>query len=166
MQLEVGSILEGKVTGITKFGAFVELPGGKVGMVHISEVAPTFVKEIRDFVKEEQVVKVKVLSVGEDGKVSLSMKKAVEQPPRPAGPKVNRNAGSFNANNSTVSRPAANRPGNYEWQASRKNEGGSFEDMLSRFKQSSDEKMSDLKKGMESKRGSGNYARHSGGRER
>ena len=50
MQLEVGMVLEGKVTGITKFGAFIELPGGKTGMVHISEVAPTFVKEIRDFV--------------------------------------------------------------------------------------------------------------------
>ena len=53
MQLEVGMVLEGKVTGITKFGAFIELPGGKTGMVHISEVAPTFVKEIRDFVQEE-----------------------------------------------------------------------------------------------------------------
>ena len=52
MQLEVGMVLEGKVTGITKFGAFIELPGGKTGMVHISEVAPTFVKEIRDFVTE------------------------------------------------------------------------------------------------------------------
>ena len=77
MQFEVGTILEGKVTGITKFGAFIELPGGKTGMVHISEVAPTFVKEIRDFVTENQTVKVKVLSISEDGKVSLSMKKAV-----------------------------------------------------------------------------------------
>ena len=57
MQLEVGMVLEGKVTGITKFGAFIELPGGKTGMVHISEVAPTFVKEIRDFVTENQTVK-------------------------------------------------------------------------------------------------------------
>ena len=64
MQLEVGAILEGKVTGITKFGAFVELEGGKTGMVHISEVAPTFVREIRDFVTEGQTVKVKVLSIG------------------------------------------------------------------------------------------------------
>ncbi len=78
MQLEVGSILEGKVTGITKFGAFVELPGGKTGMVHISEVAPTFVKEIRDFVTENQTVKVKVLSISEEGKISLSMKKAMD----------------------------------------------------------------------------------------
>ncbi len=68
MQLEVGMVLEGKVTGITKFGAFIELPGGKTGMVHISEVAPTFVKEIRDFVTENQTVKVKVLSISEDGK--------------------------------------------------------------------------------------------------
>ena len=55
-KLEVGAIFEGKVTGITKFGAFIELPGGKTGMVHISEVAPTFVKEIRDFVKENDTV--------------------------------------------------------------------------------------------------------------
>lgn len=81
MQLEVGAVLEGKVTGITKFGAFVELPGGKTGMVHISEIAPTFVKEIRDYVTENQMVKVKILNISEEGKVSLSMKRAV--PPRP-----------------------------------------------------------------------------------
>lgn len=85
MQLEVGSVVEGKVTGITKFGAFVELPDGKTGMVHISEVAPTYVKEIRDFVTENQTVKVKILSIGDDGKVSLSMKKAL--PPAPRGPR-------------------------------------------------------------------------------
>lgn len=79
MQLEVGTILEGKVTGITKFGAFVELPGGKTGMVHISEVAPTFVKEIKDYVKENQIVKVKVLAITPEGKISLSMKR-VEPP--------------------------------------------------------------------------------------
>ena len=73
MQLEVGAVVEGKVTGITKFGAFVELPGGKTGMVHISEVAPTFVKEIRDFVTENQTVKVKILAISEEGKISLSM---------------------------------------------------------------------------------------------
>ena len=60
MQLEVGSIVEGKVTGITKFGAFVELPDGKVGLVHISEVSTSFVKEIKDHLTEGQSVKVKV----------------------------------------------------------------------------------------------------------
>lgn len=83
MTLEVGAILDGKVTGLTNFGAFVELPGGKTGMVHISEVANTYVKEIRDFVKENEVVKVKVLSIGDDGKVSLSMKQAVARPVAP-----------------------------------------------------------------------------------
>ena len=86
MQLEVGAVLEGKVTGITKFGAFVELPGGKTGMVHISEIAPTFVKEIRDYVTENQMVKVKILNISEEGKVSLSMKRAVPPPPKSAPP--------------------------------------------------------------------------------
>ena len=134
MQLEVGAVVEGKVTGITKFGAFVELPGGKTGMVHISEVAPTYVKEIRDYVTENQMVKVKILSSGEDGKVSLSMKKAVE----PA-------AGRRRA-------VSPGRPGGFEWQSSR-NESASFEDMMSKFKQASDEKMSDLKRSMDSKHG-------------
>ena len=145
MQLEVGMILEGKVTGITKFGAFVELPGGRTGMVHISEVAPTFVKEIRDFVSENQTVKVKILNIGEDGKIGLSMKRAVEPPPR--------------SGNSGPRAPRPARPGNYEWQ-SRRNEGGTFEEMMSRFKQTSDEKMSDLKRCMESKRGG--FSRHGG----
>ena len=145
MQLEVGMILEGKVTGITKFGAFVELPGGRTGMVHISEVAPTFVKEIRDFVSENQTVKVKILNIGEDGKISLSIKRAVEPPPR--------------SGNSGPRAPRPARPGNYEWQ-SRRNEGGTFEEMMSRFKQTSDEKMSDLKRCMESKRGG--FSRHGG----
>lgn len=138
MQLEVGMILEGKITGITKFGAFVEIPGGKTGMVHISEVAPTFVKEIRDYVTENQTVKVKVLSIGEDGKVSLSIKKAIE-PVRVSSP---------------ASRPSrSGRPGGFEWQSNRRNEPASFEDMMSKFKQTSDEKMSDLKKVTEAKRG-------------
>ena len=141
MQLEVGAVLEGKVTGITKFGAFVELPGGKTGMVHISEIAPTFVKEIRDYVTENQMVKVKILNISEEGKVSLSMKRAVPPPPKSAPA------------------PRPGRPGNYEWQR-RKNEPTSFEDMMSRFKQASDEKMSDLKRTMEAKRGG--FSRHGG----
>ena len=143
MQLEVGTILEGKVTGITKFGAFVELPGGKTGMVHISEVAPAVVKEIRDYVTENQTVKVKVLSIGEDGKVSLSIKKAME----PAAQR-------------TAPAPRPSRPGSYEWQPAKRSEPASFEDMMSIFKKTSDEKMSDLKKCMDSKRGG--FSRHGG----
>lgn len=146
MQLEVGAILEGKVTGITKFGVFVDLPEGKTGMVHISEVASAFVKEIRDFVTEGQTVKVKVLSISDDGKVSLSMKKAV--PPAPKAPAQNNNSAR-----------SSRRPGDYEWQS--KPEPTSFEEMMSKFKQTSDEKMSALKKGLQAKRGGG-YTRGNG----
>jgi S1 RNA binding domain protein len=83
MGVEIGSKLEGKVTGITKFGAFVELPGNVTGLVHISEIADTYVKDIHDFLKVGDVVTVKVLSVRE-GKIGLSIKKAQEKarPPR------------------------------------------------------------------------------------
>lgn len=136
MQLEVGEILEGKVTGITKFGAFIELPDGKTGMVHISEVAPTFVKEITDYVKENQKVKVKVLSIGENGKISLSMKKVIEE-------------------EQLKNKPAkTSRPANIDWRDTKtSSESMSFEDMMSKFKKASDEKMSDLKRATESKRG-------------
>lgn len=79
MSIEVGNILEGVVTGITKFGAFVELPGGKVGLVHISEVADVYVKDVHDFLKEKDKVKVKVLSIDDHGKIGLSIKQAQEK---------------------------------------------------------------------------------------
>ncbi len=80
MQLEVGALLEGKVTGITKFGAFVALPEGKSGLVHISEVANTFVNDIHDYIQDGQTVKVKIIGVTPDGKINLSIKKAEERP--------------------------------------------------------------------------------------
>ncbi len=142
MDLEVGMIVEGKVTGITKFGAFVDLEGGKTGMVHISEVAPTYVNDIKDFLTEGQTVKVKVLTINDDGKISLSIKKAIPQQKRP----------SNSQSRSSAPKQASSRPGSFEWQSSKKSEPSSFEDMLSKFKQASDEKMSDLKRN-ENKRG-------------
>ncbi len=138
MALEVGACVEGKVTGITKFGAFVDLGDGKTGMVHISEVAPTYVKEIRDHITENQTVKVKILSIGEDGKISLSIKKAMDPPAR--------------INRSVPRHVSPGRPGGFEWHASR-NENSSFEEMMSRFKQTSDEKMLDLKRSLDGKHG-------------
>ena len=130
MQLEVGMILEGKVTGITNFGAFIELPEKKTGMVHISEVAPTFVNQIRDHLTENEVGKVKILSIGDDGKISLSIKKAMDPQSR-----------------QQRRRPAVSpgRPDGFEWTA-KKQDNLSFEDMMSKFKSSSEEKMSDLKR--------------------
>lgn len=129
MQLEEGAILTGKVTGITKFGVFVDIGEGKTGMVHISEVAQTYVENINDFVKNGDEVKVKVLSIGQDGKIGLSIKRAQEQKKPYQRPSV----------------PTPDRPTAREWNT-RRNENMSFEDMMSRFKQSSDDKFSDLKR--------------------
>ncbi len=74
MSIEVGSKVEGKITGITNFGAFVELPGGDTGLIHISEVADTYVKDISNYLKEDEKVKVKIINVDEDGKIGLSIK--------------------------------------------------------------------------------------------
>jgi S1 RNA binding domain protein len=83
MPMTVGSIVEGRVTGISKFGAFVELPDGRVGLVHISEVAGTFVRDIKDFLSEQDTVLVKVIDMSEVGKIGLSIKQAApKQPPQ------------------------------------------------------------------------------------
>ena len=79
MQLEVGNNLEGKITGITNFGAFVQLEGGKSGLVHISEIAIDYVKQIEDHVKVGDSVKVKVVGISPEGKISLSIKKVLEE---------------------------------------------------------------------------------------
>ncbi len=132
MGLEVGSIVEGKVTGITNFGAFVSLPDGGSGMVHISEVANTYVSNIREHLEEGQTVKVKVLSA-EEGRVSLSIKKA-QEPVRPA------------PRNTALRRPAAGDTPNAPM---------SFEDKLKQFMQESENKMSDLRAHTENRRGRG-----------
>ena len=85
MRLEEGALLEGKVTGIMPFGAFVALPEGKSGLIHISEVANTYVSDIHTFLSVGQTVKVRVMKISPEGKISLSAKRAEEQPaPRPA----------------------------------------------------------------------------------
>lgn len=76
MPFEVGAIVEGVVTGITHFGAFIELPEGKTGLVHISEVADAYVKDIREFLQEQDRVKVKVLSLDQNGRIGLSIRQA------------------------------------------------------------------------------------------
>ena len=140
MQFEVGSIVEGKVTSITNFGAFVELPENATGMVHISEVASTYVKEIREHLTEGQTVKVKVINIAPDGKIALSIKKAVETPQR-RQPRQPRQPA-----------PVSHRPGDFEWRPT-KNASSDFEDMMNKFKATSDEKISDLKRSHDGKHG-------------
>src|SRR5699024_1374336 len=82
MSIEVGSKLQGKVTGITNFGAFVELGDKKTGLVHISEVADNYVKDINEHLSIGDEIKVKVINVEKDGKIGLSIKKAKDKPVR------------------------------------------------------------------------------------
>jgi S1 RNA binding domain protein len=132
MPIEVGALCDGKVTKITAFGAFVALDGNKSGMIHISEISSNFVKDIRDHLSEGQDIRVKVIKIDENGRISLSLKQATEK----------KSQKSFHSEFET---------------ANQKN--NSFEEMLSRFKASSDEKIYDLRQSATSKRGQQNKNR-------
>ena len=140
MAVEIGAILEGKVTGITNFGAFVELPDKTTGMVHISEVSSSFIKDIHEKLSEGDVVKVKVIDINEKGKVALSIKKAQPEQQEESKPK----------------RPAGDRPKRGQppvWTGTQRSEPEtmSFEDMMAKFKQVSDDKFSDLRRSNDSR---------------
>ena len=154
MKPEKGNIYEGKITSITNFGAFVSLPDGPDGLVHISEVSNTFVKDINEILTVGQTVKVKVISIAENGKIALSIKQAMpreEKPqqkearPRPQGerkfaPKKPEQKPQFNPNV----------PLEEYWEEQISSNQG-FEDMMNKFKKSSQDKFSDLKRGGESR---------------
>ncbi len=146
MELEPGKVIEGKVTGITQFGAFVSFDGGKTGLVHISEVALEYVKEIKDHLKEGDTVKAKILSIDKAGKVSLSIKQAL----------LDERA----AARRSPQKKAPKKPDDFDW-SKKSAQPTSFEEMMAKFKQDSDEKLQDMKRGIDSKRGSA-YKRSSG----
>ena len=128
MQVEVGAVVEGTVTGITKFGAFVSLPDGKSGLVHISEIANTYVSDVNEFLKLGDKVKVRVLAVTPDGKINRPMNGG-----RPGGSRPN-NGGAPRA-----ARP--NRPAQPAGQVSGPSGDAAFEDRLKQFMQESDSRM-------------------------
>ena len=148
MELEIGSIYEGKVTGITKFGAFVLLPMGKSGMVHISEVANTFVDDINNFLKEGQTVTVKLIAIDQQGRINLSIKKALpqpEQPQRPARPAGSRPAAPRAAAPAAPRAPKSQPPVFAPDQSTLPKGDDSFESKLKAFMQSSESRLSDVK---------------------
>lgn len=145
MQIDIGSVHEGTVTGLTKFGAFVKLENGASGMVHISEVSNDFVNEISEHLAEGDKVKVKVIEINEKGKISLSIKKALPKPEKPKSPKPKKE------NNS-----------NRGWKGAPQQESSapmSFEDMMAKFKAQSEDKMSDLKRSSDKRGGNTGYRR-------
>lgn len=121
MAVEAGTIVEGTVVKITHYGAFVELPDGKSGLVHISEIADAYVKDVRDYIKEQERIKVKILGINEKGKLDLSLKQAFSP----------------------------------EERAIRGRAKTSFEDKLKAFMKESEERLLDLKRNTEAKRGGG-----------
>ena len=140
MQPTVGEIFEGKITGITKFGAFVSLPDGSNGLVHISEIANTYVNDVHEHVTEGQSVKVKVIGIGDTGKINLSIKKAEPPAPRPeqerpCQPRVNQPRP-----NNYSPRPSGFAQKSFTTATSTE---ASFEDKLKQFMQDSDSRISD-----------------------
>ncbi|PUZ31680.1 RNA-binding protein S1 [Staphylococcus arlettae] len=127
MSIEVGNKLKGKVTGIKKFGAFVELPEGKSGLVHISEVADNYVENVEDHLSVGDEVEVKVLTIADDGKISLSIKKAKDRPRRPQQSKPSQKQ--------VQSKPE------------------DFEKKLNNFLKDSEDKLTSIKRQTESRRG-------------
>ena len=133
-ELAIGSIVEGKVVGITKFGAFVSLPEGRSGLVHISEISYTYVNDVKDHLQEGQSVKVKIIGVDDNGRINLSIKKTMDPPPRPEGEHPRPRAGQ--------DRDRGPKPVTFTGQR-KQAEPVSFEDKLKRFIASSDSKLSD-----------------------
>ena len=171
MAIEVGNVFEGRVTGVKPFGAFVALPEGGTGMVHISEVSNEFVQDIAAVLHIGETVKVQVINVAPDGKIALSIKRLLPPPPRQ--PREGRGPAGG-------ARPGALRPGGPReggrgpardsaprvWQpkAPVHSDNMSFEDMMSRFKSQSEEKMADLDHETNNRRGGGYAPRGRGGR--
>ncbi len=153
MEVSVGSVLEGNVKSITKFGAFVSLPGGRSGLVHISEIAYSYVNDVSEHLSEGQQVKVKVVGIDDAGRINLSIKKAQDPPPQAAGqgsgasrpPRQNFQSGS---------RPSAPKQ-NFESRGPQQTApvrtaasapaGNDFENMMKQFMQTSDSKLSSLR---------------------
>ena len=195
MAIEVGNVFEGRVTGVKPFGAFVALPEGRTGMVHISEVSNEYVQDIAAVLHDGDTVKVQVINVAPDGKIALSIKRLL--PPAPRAPRPPREGGfghgpHGNGPHGNGPRPGGSREGGRfggprpggngpreggrrgpardaaprVWQpkAPAKSDNLSFEDMMSRFKSQSEEKMADLDHETNNRRGGGYAPRGRGGR--
>jgi S1 RNA binding domain protein len=160
MAIEVGTKVSGKVSGITNFGAFIDLGDHKTGLVHISEVSDGYVKDIHDVLSVGDEVTVKVMSVGDDGKIGLSIRRAVDKPAHEqhrapahnngnnnhARPHDNHGHSNYNSNRGQ-GRPSNNRRHFQE------NKKESFDDLLSGFLKESESRLTDLKRNTEGKRG-------------
>ncbi len=148
MSIEVGAKLQGKVSGITNFGAFIDLGAGKTGLVHISEVSNGYVKDIHDVLSVGDEVTVKVISVNDDGKIGLSIRKAQEQPAESGEESRPKN---INKKIPVTTEIVQHRKNLFRSQPSAQKED--FDSLMSSFLKDSDDRLSSLKRNTEGKRG-------------
>ena len=165
--------VEGRVTGVKPFGAFVALPEGRVGMVHISEVSNEFVQDIAAVLHDGDTVKVQVINVAPDGKIALSIKRLLPPPPRqpregrgprPGAPRDGGRSGAPRGAGRPPRQPRDAAPRVWQPKAPARSDNLSFEDMMSRFKSQSEEKMADLDHETNNRRGGGYAPRSRRGR--
>jgi len=150
---EIGSVLEGKVTGVTKFGAFVALPGGLSGLVHISELSNTYVSDVSQHVQPGQDLRVKVIRITDDGKINLSVKQLQAPAERPQRQYPDRNreqpyrkpvsAGA--ARPVSTQQPERNETPSGQLAAESPVPNADFEDRLKKFMKESDSRIADNK---------------------
>ena len=173
MAIEVGNVFEGRVNGVKPFGAFVALPEGRVGMVHISEVSNEFVQDIAAVLHDGDTVKVQVINVAPDGKIALSIKRLLPPPPRqpregrgprPGAPRDGGRSGAPRGAGRPPRQPRDAAPRVWQPKAPARSDNLSFEDMMSRFKSQSEEKMADLDHETSNRRGGGYAPRSRRGR--
>lgn len=145
MELTVGTIVEGKVKSITKFGAFVALSDNQTGMVHISEITHAYVNDIREHLTEGQDVKVVVIGV-DNGKINLSIRQTMPAPQRQFSDRPRQGYDRTRGENRQGRPQQDNRTGRSRASAQpAERQTQSFDDMLKQFMADSDSKISGLK---------------------
>lgn len=151
MSIEVGKIVSGKVTGITNFGAFIDLGEKKTGLVHISEISDRYIKDINEVLTVGDEAKVKILSIADDGKIGLSIRKAQENSETDSRPQREyKSSQRSSAPRETSAAPRGNR--DYSSQ-NREPKKESFDSLMSSFLKDSDDRLASLKRNTEGKRG-------------
>ncbi len=154
MSIEVGNVISGKVTGITNFGVFVDLGDRKTGLVHISEVSDSYIQDIKEVLKVGDEVKVKVMTIADDGKISLSIRRAVEKPKEDSANKAKK---SFTPRNDSQdfkkNRTAGRTSAPYEKKSPSQAKATDFDSLMSSFLKDSEDRLTSLKRNTEGKRG-------------
>jgi len=147
MAIEVGQKIDGKITGLANFGAFIDIGNGKTGLVHISEVSDKFIENIKDELKVGQEVTVKVLSIADDGKIALSIRKAQENSDKGS----DKNSGDVSSNKTHAKKSDNYRKKPNKSQGSKKPDD--FDSLMNSFLKDSEDRLTSLKRNTENKRG-------------